>query len=214
MALRQALPLMLLALATLPIAEAKHSRRRRSTPAPPPPSGACECPGATAGTCAPGWHTFDSGASTCIEQDVTTANQNCSRACAGFGLGVPWEPAATRQPAATVPTATAESWAWVGSHDHHAGGEASLKGALEFLTGDHTHCTMVYFEAGGGNITTGSLAVAEARRWVALPAQRSWLGSAIPVRQALRYMWGCGPSCKSTSALIDVDSQLARLKYG
>ena len=68
---------------------------------------------------------------------------------------------------------------------------------------------MVYFSAGGGNISTGALAVQEALRWV-----RAAGFETIPVRSALQYMWGCGPACKSTSALVDVDSQLARLKYG
>ena len=162
-------------------------------------------------------------------------NQNCSRACEAFAVGVRWESASTQRPAGTVPTLAADSWKWVG-------GETGLKGALEFITGDQTHCTIVYFEAAGGNITSGALAVQEALRWVA--TQGSWLGEAIPVQQALRYllhavnmycvsfavslcvsmclkhtgrsryMWGCGPACKSSSALVDVESQLARMKYG
>lgn len=197
-----------------------HHRRRRSgpppspAPKPPPPPAACKCPGA--GPCTPGWHTFES-TGTCIEQDAAwvRVNQNCSRACAGFAVGVPWDSASTQRPAGSVATAAAKSWAWSGTQageDHHTSNVGGLKGALEFITGDRTHCTMVYFEASGGNITTGALAIQEALRWVA--TQHSWLSEAIPVQQALRYMWGCGPACKSSSALVDVDSQLARMKYG
>lgn len=181
-------------------------------PPPPPPPSVCECPGA--GPCAAGWKTFVSSG-TCIEQDAARArvNQNCSRACGGFEVGVPWDSASTQRPAGSVATTAASSWAWAGTRGQDHGSNASgLKGALEFVTGDRTHCTMVYFEAGGGNITTGALAIQEALRWVA--TQRSWLSEAIPVQQALRYMWGCGPACKSSSALVDVESQLARMKYG
>ena len=187
----------------------QHYRSASSGPAPPaspppsPLSSACKCPDAS--PCAPGWITFADKSSMCIQQNDTEVrvNQNCSRACGAFAVRVPWESASTQRPADTVPTQAADSWVWVG-------GKTGLKGALEFITGDQTHCTMVYFEAGGGNITNGALAVEEALRWVA--TQRSWLNEAIPVRQALRYMWGCGPACKSTSALVDVESKLARMK--
>ena len=61
---------------------------------------------------------------------------------------------------------------------------------------------------------SGAQVVTEALRWVAAPAQRAWLGDSVPVRQSLTYLWGCGESCRSNSALVDVMSKLARLKRG
>ena len=38
--------------------------------------------------------------------------------------------------------------------------------------------------------------------------------SEVAVRDVLTYVWGCGPACTSTAALVDVTSRLAQLKYG
>ena len=51
--------------------------------------------------------------------------------------------------------------------------------------------------------------LAEAVRWAQGHAPRI-----MPVRNALTFLWGCGPECRSTAALVNVSSGLARLKSG
>ena len=59
------------------------------------------------------------------------------------------------------------------------------------------------------NKTLGKEVVAEAMAWAA----KNDYG-VIPVKGALTYMWGCGPGCESSAALVDVSSALAKMKYG
>ena len=64
---------------------------------------------------------------------------------------------------------------------------------------------MVYFSSKKPDSDTISQAVAWAKQEDI---------SIVEVQSSLTYMWGCGGGCRSTSALVDVDSDLARLKFG
>jgi hypothetical protein len=59
------------------------------------------------------------------------------------------------------------------------------------------------------NKTLANEIIAEAMTWT----KQSRIGI-IPIKQTLTYMWGCGPDCSSTSVLVDVNSALAKMKFG
>ena len=124
-------------------------------------------------------------------------NQNCEALCSSWPKGgVPWAKTATRTPAATVNIRDATTWSWAGTGKD----KQSYPGALELLTGNQTHSTMVYFDAGtstssgsGGNVTTnksnGQWVLDEAARWLAKPEQRKrFAADGVSVRSQLTVM--------------------------
>ena len=121
---------------------------------------------------------------------------------------------ATRTPAATVKIRAKPSWRWVGTGKD----KQSYPGALELITGNGTHSTMVFFDAsrGGSTVTkttNGQFVLDEAARWLAKSEQRNKYLDTISVLSELTVMWGCGNDCASNSALVNVDSDLAKLKF-
>lgn len=135
----------------------------------------------------------------CWEASEPRSNQNCSSICPSWS-GVFWADAvaqagaAGRRPDESVSARDRGSWATEG-------------GALELLIGTGLHCTMVYFTSKPSNmdeIIEEAMSIAPA--------------SPLPVKAALREMWGCGSSygdgaCSWNSALFDATSDLALFKY-
>jgi hypothetical protein len=109
---------------------------------------------------------------------------------------VPWQAGATRVPSASVSTQDAHSWS------------AKLPGALELQTGGGTHFTVAYVTSNPTGLSPAAV-IADAMAWAKAHGYET-----VRVHDALTFMWGCGPSCHSTAALVDVNSRLAGLKYG
>ena len=138
----------------------------------------------------------------CWESAQPKANQNCTAICSEWSAGVDWRLSATRTPRTAVDTQSRSSW------------NCEVPGALELVTGGGTHATMVYFQKRGcGASCAAQLSCAQAIEQAMQHAKRA-NASLINVSSSLTHMWGCGPTCASTSALVDVDSDLAKLKYG
>lgn len=175
----------------------------------------CKC---KAGPCAKGAVAFVQGKSICWEQNSTSENQDCKALCSSWPTGgIPWAKTATHTPADTVSIRELASWSWVGTGK----AKQSYPGALELLTGNKTHSTMVYFDATSSSGTTasnksnGQWVLDETARWLATPQQRKrFVADDVAVRSELTVLWGCGDDCVSTSALVNVDSELAKLKFG
>jgi hypothetical protein len=199
-------------------------------PSPPPPRVSappevCTCDGRP---CDGKIVRYSQRDSVCWEQNITTRNQNCSAMCGGW-LDTPWQTRSTLLPAMAVATRLPESWRWVGTGRGSRRDKNAYPGALEFVTGNGTHCTMVYFAekaaarwtAPGGadgalglRAATGTWVVKETMRWLSEPAQQRRVGADVAVRQVLTSLWGCGPLCTgSSSALVDVGSDLAQMKF-
>ena len=131
------------------------------------------------------------------EQNVSNNNQDCPAVCSSFE-NVGWQSNANRNrfPSQFVAARASSSWtAWKGSYP----------GALEFITGNGTHCTMVYFNKAPpavsasptsferferGHKTNGEFVLAEAMRWLSKHDQKKWVGDTVPVHDALTYTWG------------------------
>jgi hypothetical protein len=73
----------------------------------------------------------------------------------------------------------------------------------------YTDCCEDWQAACAGGSTTCSQVVNEAISYA-----RRQCFSSVNVTDSLTYEWGCGPACVSTSALVDVESPLAKLKFG
>ena len=152
----------------------------------------CTC---SAGNCSTaGWVPYRG----CWKQaNTTSSDQDCRNVCSTWPRGVDWASVITKHIWDSKDAQKSDSW-------------ATDSGALEFVTGDSTHCTMVFFPKiqFGRNETLAKQVVSEALAF----AKANDIG-VLPVRAALTYMWGCGPGCKSSSVLVDVTSGLAKMKF-
>eukprot|EP01063_Lacrimia_lanifica_P037913 TRINITY_DN7935_c0_g1_i1.p4 TRINITY_DN7935_c0_g1~~TRINITY_DN7935_c0_g1_i1.p4 ORF type:complete len:211 (+),score=81.82 TRINITY_DN7935_c0_g1_i1:91-723(+) len=139
----------------------------------------------------------------CWESTDPHVNQDCTRICPTWTKGIDWATKANTKPYETQSTQSTRSWSAV---------DASTGGALEFLTGDGTHCTMVFFN---GISFEDDRRLAEKVVDGAMDFMKASNVTSVPVRESLTYMWGCGDACigATESALVDVDSPLAKMKY-
>ena len=135
----------------------------------------------------------------CWEMDSPTASQNCTEICDLWAVGTDWRQSATREPSKAVDVLAESSW------------KCEIPGALELDTGGGTHTTIVYFEKDERRPgwPSCSQVVSESLAY----AREQGVGTVHPF-DALTFMWGCGSSCTSSAALVDVSSPLAALKYG
>ena len=92
------------------------------------------------------------------------------------------------------------------STQEKAAWSCSIPGALELLTEwDALHDGILHGNPHGAkaaDVIAGAIELASSQSY-----------GTLGVQGALTHLWGCGPSCHSTSALLDVDSPLARLKF-
>ena len=179
----------------------------------------------------------------CWESNVPDRNQNCTAICRDWAVGENWKTNATRTPSKTVSTQSSSSWscqipgalelvtggkthmtmvffeksfqqrpqpcgtscAALGCHFYNASCPCQCSNCVKY----HDCCDDWRTACGGGGEETCEEAVSEAISYAAAHD-----ASEVAVRDVLTYVWGCGPACTSTAALVDVTSRLAQLKYG